>query len=151
MNYLITLGILHLWALNENFLKSYNYEQANKEMEKDCQGAPFPKFINMLRMCCLCKVMCSLATSHSSRYAQRKMKEPDIIFNFTMVLFSISFAWTISERINHFPKIRRFQSIGAILTIYRQRRKELGQEKFIKNLFKGPAGQVYVWSLLLIS
>ena len=39
------------------------------------------------------------------------MSQQDIIFNFTLVLFSISFSWTVTERINKFPKIRRFNSI----------------------------------------
>ena len=39
-------------------------------MEKDCQGAPFPKFINSLRVDCLCNVLCTLATSHFRRWTK---------------------------------------------------------------------------------
>lgn len=62
-----------------------------------------------------------------------------------MVLFSISFAWTISERINHFPKIRRFQSIGAILTIYRQRKTK--RVKIKSDMFV----LISSWAIILLS
>ena len=43
------------------------------------------------------------------------MKEVDILFSITMVLFSISFSWMVTERINNFPKIRRFSAFYNLL------------------------------------
>jgi|Deesub1362A_J573_1020465.scaffolds.fasta_scaffold17996_2 hypothetical protein len=33
------------------------------------------------------------------------------VFNITLVLFSVSFAWMVNDRINNFPKIRRFNAL----------------------------------------
>ncbi|MFC1730382.1 hypothetical protein ACFL6I_08610 [candidate division KSB1 bacterium] len=59
------------------------------------------------------------------------MKEVDIIYNITLVVFSISFAWMVSERINYFPKIRRFYALFGIFRLCRKAGLDESQRKRI--------------------
>lgn len=42
------------------------------------------------------------------------MEERDIVLSITLVIFSISFAWMVNERIREFPKIRRFAALFSV-------------------------------------
>jgi hypothetical protein len=56
-----------------------------------------------------------------------------IILDITVVLFSISYAWMVGERINNFPKIRRFSSICDFIfsSESNETKKKLNKDSFI--------------------
>jgi len=63
------------------------------------------------------------------------MKEVDIIYNIALVVFSISFAWMVSERINNFPKIRRFYALFGIFRLLRKNKVNNNQRQQLKSDF----------------
>ncbi len=63
------------------------------------------------------------------------MKEVDIIYNISLVVFSISFAWMVSERINNFPKIRRVNAFVKFIGLLRINSEDVERCKRIKSDF----------------
>ena len=63
------------------------------------------------------------------------MKEVDIVYNIALVLFSISFAWMVNERINNFPKIRRFEAIIKFPGLLGKNKGNLEKRRRIKSDF----------------
>ena len=63
----------------------------------------------------------------------------NVIFNITLVLFSVSYAWMVNDRINNFPKIRRFYAICDTIKLIAYHKNYNEKKKMILK-YSGPLG-----------
>lgn len=73
------------------------------------------------------------------------MDERSVILNFTLVVFSVSFTWMVTERIASFPKIRRFYALGALFSLHHKSRPQRARIK--SDLFV----LLSSWTVILVS
>lgn len=62
------------------------------------------------------------------------MDEKDIVLSITLVVFSVSFSWLVSERISSFPYIRRFRALwNPLRLLFRKSKYNKDERRRLKS------------------